>query len=189
MLKEKRDMRSAVKKEVEALTRDYCRKADQEIFRHIRALPEYQKAGTVFCYVGTESEINTKPILKDVLENGKTLGIPKCISRGIMEVLRVESLDDLQEGAFGILEPKEGCSRVLPDQIDLALIPCLCCTKDGKRLGYGGGYYDRYLKKSNFIKVVLCRKKLMKEWIPTESHDVGMDLVISEEGIWRRQAK
>mgnify|MGYP003275024523 FL=1 len=183
MLKSKQEMRKSVKKEAAQLTEAYCKDADEMIFRNIRALPEYQRADTVFCYVGTKTEINTMPILKDILENGKILGVPKCVAKGIMEVFRVESLEQLKEGAYGILEPKEECGRILPEQIDLALVPCLCCTKDGKRLGYGGGYYDRYLEKKEFTKVVLCREKLMKEFIPIDHHDVEMDLVISERGV------
>ena len=73
-------MRKNVKKEAAQLTEAYCKDADEMIFRNIRALPEYQRADTVFCYVGTKTEINTMPILKDILENGKILGVPKCLS-------------------------------------------------------------------------------------------------------------
>ena len=107
MLKSKQEMRKNVKKEAAQLTEAYCKDADEMIFRNIRALPEYQRADTVFCYVGTKTEINTMPILKDILENGKILGVPKCVAKGIMEVFRVESLEQLKEGAYGILEPKE----------------------------------------------------------------------------------
>lgn len=184
MLREKRLMREIVKKEVRQLSDSYCKEADRAILENIRALPQYRQARTVFCYVGTETEINTAPLLEDILESGKTLGVPKCISKGIMRVYRIESLKELKPGAYGIPEPEEGGEVIEPERIDLAIIPCLCCDKKGHRLGYGGGFYDRYLEKGNFIKAVLCREKLMKEAIPTEPHDIVMDLVISEKGVY-----
>lgn len=188
MSKDKRNLRRAVKKEAEALSEAYREEADQSIFRHIKALPEYQKANTIFCYVGVGHEIDTMPVLRDILQSGKTLGVPRCVSKGVMEVFQIETLQELSAGAFGIPEPKTSCRPICPEEIELALIPCLCCTKSGRRLGYGGGYYDRYLEKGNFTKAVLCREKLMKETIPTERHDIKMDLVISEKGVFGRNS-
>ena len=70
-----------------------------------------------------------------------------------------------------------------PKEIDLALIPCLSCGRDGHRLGYGGGYYDRYLNQVKGTLAVLCRRVLMCDEIPIEDHDKNMDFVICEEGI------
>lgn len=184
MLCEKRVMRKTVKKEVLQLGNSYCKEADYAIFENIKALDQYRQARTVFCYVSTETEIDTIPLLKDILESGKTLGVPKCISKGVMQVYRIESLNELKPGSYGILEPEEGGKLIGPERIDLAIIPCLCCDKKGRRLGYGGGYYDRYLKKGDFVKVVLCREKLIKEEVPIEAHDIPMDFVISEKGIY-----
>lgn len=184
MLFQKRIMREAVKKEVRQLCDAYCKEADQAIFENVRALPQYRQARTVFCYVGTATEINTMPLLTDILESGKTLGVPRCISKGVMQVYQIESLNELKPGAYGIPEPEDGRELIEPERIDLAIIPCLCCNQKGMRLGYGGGYYDRYLEKGDFVKVVLCREKLMKEEIPIESHDIAMDFVISEKGVY-----
>mgnify|MGYP000441255458 CR=1 FL=1 len=73
--------------------------------------------------------------------------------------------------------------KISPKEIDLALIPCLSCSRDGRRLGYGGGYYDRYLNQVKGTLAVLCRTVLMCDEIPTENHDKNMDFVICEEGI------
>ena len=132
---------------------------------------------------GTEDEINTRPVLEDLLKRGKQVGVPKCISKGIMEVYKIRSFDDLEPGKYGILEPKEGCEKISPKAIHLALIPCLSCSMKGERLGYGGGYYDRYLQQITGTQAVLCRTALMCDEIPMEAHDRTIDFVICEAGV------
>ena len=82
----KRALRREIKAAVAALDKGYTKEADLQIFRHVAGLPEYEQAGTLFCFVGTSSEIDTAPILEDALRRGKRVGVPRCISRGIMEV-------------------------------------------------------------------------------------------------------
>ena len=176
----KQELRAIVKAKVAQLSQEYCQTADTAIFRHVIDLPEYQQAKTIFCYVGTAIEIDTMPILQDVLQKEKTLVFPQCVDKGIMEAYQIHSLTDLQPGKYGILEPVSSCFQVEPATIDLCLIPCLACSKGGKRLGYGGGYYDRYLKRADFLRVALCRAELLVENIPVDTYDVKVDIVISE---------
>lgn len=178
---QKKQLRKKIKEKLALLSLEYCKFADKQIFKKLAALKVYQEAKVVFCYVGTKDEINTMPILKDILNQGKRLGVPKCISYGIMEVYEITSLDELQSGAYGILEPMKGCRLIKPEEIEFACIPCLTCSKDGKRLGYGGGFYDRYLPKLSCEKVVLCRSALMEEEIPMDEYDVKIDIVITDE--------
>ena len=180
---QKKELRKILKEKRNALDPDTCRSSDTAIFKAITSWDVYQKAETVFCFVGTEDEINTKPIIEDILKKGKRAGVPKCISKGIMEVYEIHSMDDLAPGKYGILEPVDTCEKISPKEIDLALIPCLSCSRDGRRLGYGGGYYDRYLNQVKGTLAVLCRTDLMCDEIPTEGHDKNMDFVICEEGI------
>ncbi len=180
---EKKQLRKAIKEKRNTLDRDICASSDMAIFEAIRTWDIYQNASVIFCFVGTEDEINTRPILEDILKRGKRIGVPKCIAKGIMEVYEIHSLDDLAPGKYDILEPVDTCKKVPPEEIDLALIPCLSCSRDGRRLGYGGGYYDRYLNQITGTLAVLCRTALMCDEIPTEAHDKVMDFVICEEGI------
>lgn len=193
---QKKEMRKVWKEKIANLPDAYCRQADEEIFRRAVSLPEFAQAETIFCYVGTSGEINTRPILERILAEGKHLGVPRCISKGVMNVYEITSLDELEEGHYGILEPKEGCRCMEPEEIDLAFVPCITCSRDGQRLGYGGGYYDRYLEKVRgrdgvtvpdkmFVKISLCREVLLEEMIPTEEHDQRMDRVISEKAVYR----
>ena len=93
----KKALRQEIKAAAAALDEGYTKEADLEIFSHVAGLPEYEQAGTLFCFVGTSGEIDTAPILKDALRKGKRVGVPKCTARGIMEVREIWSLGDLEE--------------------------------------------------------------------------------------------
>lgn len=186
LAEQKRKMRKEMMAKAAELDAAYCRKADRSIFEYITDLAEYRQARRIFCFVGTELEIHTVPILEDALKKGKIVGVPRCEGKGIMNVCRIKRLDTLKEGRYGILEPEEDAAVILPEEIDFAVIPCLSCSCTGRRLGYGGGYYDRYLIRTKAFKAVICRAELMREDIPQEEHDVVMDAVVSEREEVRR---
>ena len=181
----KKALRREIKAAVAALDEDYTKEADRRIFRYVAGLPEYEQADTLFCFVGTISEIDTAPILQDALRQGKRVGVPKCTARGIMEVREIRSLQDLEAGNYGIMEPGAHAPVIQPGEINLAVVPCMSCSSDGRRLGYGGGYYDRYLGSTRAVKAVICRGRIMRGDIPVEPHDQIMDMVISENGVRR----
>lgn len=186
---QKKKLRQEVKKYREELPAEYCRQSDSGIFTYVTGLKEYQQAEVIFCFVGTAEEIDTMPIIRDAWKRGRKVGVPLCVTKGVMEVRQIFGEDDLIDGFYGIQEPKEDCPLIPSDQIQLAIVPCLSCSHNGSRLGYGGGYYDRYLERLAALKVVLCREKLMREDIPEEEHDLRTDLVISENGIYRNGQK
>lgn len=180
----KRELRKQLKKRTSSLTEEYKKDADRQIFRRAISLPEYRAAETIFCYAGTEEEINTRPVLERILSDGKRLGVPRCIGKGIMEVHMITHLEQLKPGMYGILEPEESCALIRPEEIDLAFVPCLSCSRDGRRLGYGGGYYDRYLIQTTCGKIALCREKMLEEEIPAQEWDLGMDKVVTERCVY-----
>ncbi len=183
LTKQKRELRRRMKQKIAGLPKEYYHWADEEIFRRAVSLPEYQKAKTVFCFVGTEGEINTTLLLEKILYDGKRLGVPLCREKGVMEVREIHGLDELCPGAYGIPEPKEQSRRIEAKEIDLAFIPYLTCGKNGTRLGHGGGYYDRYLAQTDFTRAALCRSRLMGDQIPAGQYDCVMDLIVSEEAV------
>ena len=160
-------------------------KADAVIMEKLLSTEEYKSAETVFCFVGTDREIDTRGILTDILAAGKRLCVPRCTGAGRMEAKEILSLAELSPGAFGIPEPPETAPSVRADKIDLAIVPCLSCSHTGNRLGRGGGFYDRFLKDFRGIAITLCREKLTRDNIPTEEHDVPIPAVITEKGIYR----
>ena len=178
-------MRKLIRLQVSGLSQEYCIQADRAICQTVTGLDEYHEARTVFIFVGTKEEINSRPIITDALKQGKRVAVPKCISKGVMEACLIDSLDNLEAGSYGIQEPGNDAVRVQPEEIDLAVIPCCTCSHTGKRLGYGGGYYDRYLGRVEGMKAVICRERIMRDDIPVEEHDQAVDMVISEGGTWR----
>ena len=175
----KKELRKILIEKRKNLPQEYRQHADAQIFQKIIDSDAYQNSSTVFCFVSTKDEINTHPVIEHALNHGKCIVVPKCIKKGIMHAFRIQSIDDLEPGRYGILEPKENCGYVQPQDIDLAIIPCLSCNSKGYRIGYGGGFYDRYLQNQNFIKLIICYELLISEDIPTESFDERADIIIS----------
>lgn len=182
---QKQQLRVQVRRQERALSLEYKTAADQQIHQRVTALPEYRAAGSVFCFVGTEREIDTAVLLKGVLAQGKKLLLPLCTGPGIMELRQITSLSQLEKGAYGIMEPKRDTSTADPAQVELAIVPCLSCDRTGHRLGQGGGYYDRFFQQYAIPAVLICREALMREQIPTQAHDVVFSTVVTETAVYR----
>ena len=162
-----------------ALTSSERHLSDDAILRHVLHTPEYRRAGTVFAFVGRGSEIDTAPLLRQVLADGKRLCVPLCTAPGVMESRQVLALSP---GAYGIPEPPAAAPLVPAEEIDLAIVPCTSASPDGGRLGRGGGYYDRFLRRCTGDALLLCREALLRTHIPQEPHDVRLPAVITERG-------
>ena len=185
IIQEKKQLRQKLRQAMAGLAAEYRAEADSQILAQILGLPEYIRARVLFCYVGVGSEIDTRPVLQDALQRGKRICVPKCVARGVMEAREIRSLDELFPAKFGLLEPAEQAPCILPQTIDFGLIPCLSCTPEGIRLGYGGGYYDRYLAKSHFPAAVLCREMLLSRRLSQEAFDQQVPIIISERMVRR----
>lgn len=183
----KKEMRAAIAAEVKALPDDYCQRADAAICRCVTESELYKKARTVFCYIGTDREIDTRAILTSALADGKRLALPLCVDKGIMEAREIRSLDDLVNGKYDIPAPREDRPVIDAEAFELVIVPCSTGNSRGQRLGYGGGFYDRYLSRTHCPRVLLCRKALVKEDIPVEEHDLTMDFLVTEDGLARCQ--
>lgn len=181
---EKQQLRAIVRRLEKNLSPNYCRRADAAIAAHLLAMPAYQAAGTIFCFVSTPEEIDTHPILHHALSVGKTVCVPLCTAPGIMELRQITAWENLIPGAYGIPEPKHTCPLIAVDSVDFAILPCLSCNHLGQRLGKGGGYYDRFLSRYRGGTVLLCRELLIREEIPLEPHDYPVPWVLTERGLY-----
>ena len=148
-------------------------------------MPEYLQANTVFCFVGTELEINTTAILERAFSDVKTVCVPKCETDGTMTARLIKSFDDLTEkGKFGILEPGSSAQIIDRHNIDVAFIPCSAIDRNHNRLGKGGRYYDNYLKDSDIYKVGLCPSALATKRLTARDHDVPVDVAVTEKKVF-----
>lgn len=181
---EKQQMRRTIRALEKSLSPAYKAESSEAIARHLLAMPEYQEARSVFCFVGTAREIDTTAILQDALAAGKRLSVPLCVGEGLMELREITDLGQLVPGAYGILEPTKDRPPVQADEVDFAVLPCLSCSHGGHRLGQGGGFYDRFLSHYRGGTVLLCRERLTREDIPLEPHDYPVPWVLTERGLW-----
>lgn len=181
---EKQQLRAVMRARERQLSDRYRRESDLAIAAHLTAMPEYQAAGTIFCFVGTPHEIDTRPILENALATGKRLCVPLCTGPGMMELRQITTLSQLSPGAYGIPEPPEDAPTVSVDETDFAILPCLTCNHLGHRLGQGQGYYDRFLAHYRSGTVLLCREKLIRDEIPLEPHDYPIPWVLTERGLY-----
>ena len=155
------------------------------IAARVLAEPGFKRAKTVLCYCSFDDEIDTYEILHTALAAGKTLCLPRTLGGGRMEARTVHTLDVLKRTKFGILEPGEDCALVDPAQLDLCIVPCLAADLSGRRLGYGAGYYDRYLSETRAFRMLLCAEARLFSSIPTEPHDMACDMIVTEERVVR----
>lgn len=180
----KKELRREILEKRSNLPEEYCAQADKDILERLLKLLSGRKDQVIFTYVSRAGEPDTRRFIDRALAGGKTIAVPRCQGPGIMKACRILGPEDLEEGAYHILEPKDFCQEIKPEEIDLAVVPCVSCSRSGRRLGYGGGYYDRYLSVSRAFRVALCRERLMCDRIPAGVYDCDMNLVITEENMW-----
>ena len=181
---EKQRLRAVIRGMEKTLSAKYKASSSAAICAHIMGMAEYQNAETVFCFVGRANEIDTTPLLTDALAAGKRLCVPLCVDKGTMELRQITSLSQLISGSYGIQEPPADAPLIAIDDVDLSIIPCLTCDHGGKRLGHGGGYYDRFLSSYRSAAVMVCRERLIREELPVEPHDMPIPWVITENGLY-----
>ncbi|WP_446899578.1 5-formyltetrahydrofolate cyclo-ligase [Clostridium sp. LBM24168] len=157
-------------------------KLDNIIFEKIINSFDYKNASCIFIFVSYKSEIDTHNIIKEALADGKIVCVPKVISKDKgMIAGYIKKFSDLVHGKFNILEPPDDKSEVCRSRIDLAYIPGVAFDNCGGRLGYGGGYYDRFLKglRTDCKKIGICYKFQIVDKVPMEEHDIYIDKIIS----------
>ena len=138
---------------------------------------EFKNAKTIFCYVSAGSEVKTHFLIEKMLKE-KRVVVPYCTDKeGNMIAVEIKSLDDLKEGLFGIAEPVSPI-EFSKEKIDFAIVPAIAFDKNGYRLGYGKGYYDKFLSDITPYKLGVCKSELYVEELPHDELDVKMDKVI-----------
>ena len=156
-------------------------------------LAEYRAANVILYYVDAGSEVRTRYSLPDALASGKTVVVPYCLTESTtLALFRLESMGELVEGAYRILEPREELraapgKAVEAGELDLVLVPGTAFDRRGGRMGQGKGYYDRLLAgvRPGVPLVALAFECQMLEDVPMAAHDRFMDLVVTEAGVYR----
>ena len=152
----------------------------REIEKRLFSLPEYKESHVVMFYVSFGKEVFTHDMIKDALKD-KIVVVPKVVKDEMIAV-KINNFDELSPGAFGILEPKN--SAGFPKKkIEAVMIPGIAFSLDKHRIGYGKGFYDKFLKGVKSVKIALAYDFKILEQVPHEKHDIPMDIVVTEEKI------
>lgn len=182
LILEKKRLRREAAELVSNLSPNILKEASARITDRVLSSPLYRQAASIFVYVSTEKEPDTRALIEDAWKTGKKVYVPKCYGQGRMDAVRVFGWDDLAPGAYGIPEPISAPTEFPFPSIDLAVVPCVRATTDGRRLGHGAGYYDRFLQAHPMPCLCLCFYALLLDDLPAGPLDVPMDAVVTEEG-------
>ncbi len=135
----------------------------------------YNKSNIIYCYSSINNEVILDELMKDAISKNKIIALPK-VSNNKMIFYIVNDFSKLESGYFGILEPTEG--DIAPDA-DLVITPGVAFTKEGHRMGYGGGFYDRFFKQNlSVYKMGVAFECQILDSIPVEEHDIVLDKII-----------
>ncbi len=177
-------LREATRTKRRSLSPEFIKKASDKIKDTVLELECLKNAQLVMVYLSAFKEPDTFALISALLNAGKEICVPITdVDAFTITPSRLLSLDSLKKGAYGIYEPKEKIS-VPVSQIDVAFIPGIAFTSSGDRLGFGKGYYDRFLADFKGMKIGIGYDFQITDKIPTDEHDIKMDMIVTEKRIY-----
>ncbi len=185
MMQSKHEWRTNMKIKLKEITAADKVNLDQQILDRLYTYKPYTNAETIGLTVAMKGEINTKEIIERAWSEGKRVAVPKCNPKTKqMTFYYLTEWDQLEIVYFGLEEPRpEKTEMCPPDEIELLLVPGLIFDRNGFRIGFGGGYYDRYLKDYSNSTVSLAYQFQVVENVPTETFDLPVEAIITDEQI------
>ena len=173
----KQELRAQIRQLKRAMTEAQIVEASQRLGQLFAASEAYKQAKTIYGYLPYNQEVRTTPMLQRALDDGKRVAVPKCYGDE-MRFIYLDDLSQVEKGYCGIPEPIED-GPIADDETALVLMPGLAFDKEGHRMGYGGGFYDKFLEKEpNHPTLALCYEFQMLPYLETEDHDIPVDTVI-----------
>ena len=170
----------------EALSEQERSVLDDRITQKLLATSEYVEATTVLTYVSVSSEVSTRMFIECALRDGKTVAVPRCLPGHCLEFVAIASVEQLVAAPFNLLEPAKELPALTEDQKNnsICIVPALLVDTKGYRLGYGAGFYDRFLSTYPGKKICLAyQQNLSREMLPHTAFDVAVDMVITESNV------
>ncbi len=180
---EKKEIRKINKQKRADMDKTIKAELDAKICDFIKNSVSFKYADTVLMFHPTEEEINILPVFEAARKNGKRVAFPKCFGKGIMKFFYVDDLSLLKQGKYGIKAPNED-EELEASAHPLCIVPSLSATKKGTRLGYGGGFYDRFLHKFDGISMCVQYDGFVTDELPQEKrYDKKFDILVTESGV------
>lgn len=182
----KKEIRQKVRQKRQKLKEELWKENSAAVTASVISHPWFQEAKDIYTYVAYDREVRTHEIIDEAFERGKNVWVPKITGK-TMHFCRIESMNELKPGAYGILEPAD-CPKNSSDGLpvedeysSLVIMPGVGFDEQCHRIGYGGGYYDRYLTRNPGIrKIALAFEFQIFSEIPHQEHDICPDIVITE---------
>ena len=164
----------------DSLSLDFIKIASEKIRENLRKIEAYRTAGSIGLYHSIGSEVRTEQILQEIWNHGKGAFLPK-VEKDQIVFRKVSSISDLELGNFSVMEPRDRCE--VAKKLDVILVPAIALSHNGYRLGYGFGFYDKYLSGKRAKKIALSYAKQIVKSFPRDPHDVKMDCIVTEDEV------
>lgn len=174
---DKKSLRKSIAAQKKQLSAERIEKASEKLAKQLSESEQWRSAQSIYIYLSYNNEVRTDGLVKLALSQGKKLAAPLCESAGEMSFRLINSLDEVSEGYMGIREPSKD-APIAQDEHALVVMPGLAFDREGGRMGYGGGYYDRFLEKEpQHPTAALCFDFQLVDKVPSDEHDVPVDRV------------
>lgn len=174
---DKKELRSVIRQQKRSMTEEQIVSASQRLGELFRAHPLYRNAKTIYGYLPYNQEVRTVPMLEQAMRDGKRVAVPKVFG-DTMKFIDIDDFSRIENGYCGIPEPMDD-GPVADDPTALVLMPGLAFDPQGRRIGYGGGFYDRFLAaEPEHPTLALCYAFQMVDHLETEEFDVPVDCVL-----------
>ena len=174
---DKKELRRTIREQKRAMTEEEIVRRSEELGKLFAASPAYRDARTIYGYLPYNQEVRTVPMLEQALQDGKQVAVPKCYGDEMKFILMTD-LSLVEKGYAGIPEPIAD-GPVAEDETALVLMPGLAFDPQGHRIGYGGGFYDKFLSREpDHPTLALCYEFQMLPHLDTEEHDIPVDTVL-----------
>lgn len=177
---EKDALRKHLLEKRDSISFDLIQIHSQKILSKLKKIQVFSDAESIGCYYSIGSEVLTYNIIKNLLDAKKTVSLPK-ISDNTMDFRKIEHVKNLEKNNFDIPEPRENCP--IQKKHDIILVPSIGLDEKGNRIGYGYGFYDRYLTKNESVKIALTYSKQIVKSIPISDDDIKMDWIVTETNV------
>lgn len=179
----KKEIRTEVKKSRREATAEQIFQNSEKICDTFLGLPEYAASEIVFAYIDCKNEVQTKKVIEQCWKAGKHVAVPKVFGK-IMKFYEIFSYDDLEDGYFGIREPKHELLQEIICEYGLMILPGVAFDVQRHRVGYGGGFYDKYLEEHpNMKKIAFAFEFQVFDQVPFEDFDIQPEKIITEKRI------
>lgn len=185
-----RELKASMRAELEvrrrAISPEEKRELDDAICRRLSSLISIRYASEILSFSPRPEEVGIGQFNRQMAESKKDFYLPRCVpGTAEMNFRLVKSLDELEKGAFSIMEPPESALawKNEPGKNAVCIIPAIAYDPDGYRLGYGKGYYDRYLSSKDVLKIGVAYTQFLVDQVPRGRYDLSVDIIVTEKSV------